>query len=97
MTDILGRAFEGLKKGGYCFFQIPTYSANYSFSMEAYWSDVAANKGMEMHFLPQRSVLELAHRYEVFPLEIQPDASIGNRTSWISNTFLMMKTLARQS
>jgi SAM-dependent methyltransferase len=97
MTDILGRAFEGLKKGGYCFFQLPTYSANYSFSMEAYWSDVAANKGMEMHFLSQKSVLELARRYEVFPIEIQPDASIGNRTCWISNTFLMMKALAPQS
>jgi SAM-dependent methyltransferase len=97
MIDILARAFGGLKSGGYCFFQIPTYSANYSFSIDAYWTGVAANKGMEMHFLPQKTVLELARRHEVFPIEIQPDASIGNRTCWISNTFLMMKTLAPQS
>jgi SAM-dependent methyltransferase len=97
MTDILGRAFSGLKNGGHCFFQIPTYSANYSFSMDAYWTEVAANKGMEMHFLPQKSVLELARGHEVFPVEIQPDAAIGNRTCWISSTFLMMKRLAPPS
>jgi SAM-dependent methyltransferase len=97
MTDILARAFAGLKKGGYCFFQIPTYSADYSFSMESYWTDIASNKGMEMHFLPQKSVIELGRQYEVFPIEIQPDAAIGNRTCWISNTFLMMKTSAQQS
>jgi SAM-dependent methyltransferase len=97
MIDILGATFAGLKNGGYCFFQMPTYSANYSFSMDSYWTDVAANKGMEMHFLPQKSVLELARQHEVFPIEIQPDDVIGNRTCWISNTFLMMKTLAQPS
>jgi hypothetical protein len=44
-----------------------------------------------MHFLPQRNVLELAHQYEVYPIEIQPDGAIGNQTCWISNTFLMRK------
>jgi SAM-dependent methyltransferase len=107
MTEILATAFAGLKKGGYCFFQIPTYSANYSFSMDSYWTDVAANKGMELHCLPQKSVLELARQYEVFPIEIQetngelwrsrPDGAVGNQSYWISNTFLMMKTLAQRS
>jgi 2-polyprenyl-3-methyl-5-hydroxy-6-metoxy-1,4-benzoquinol methylase len=97
MTDILSRAFGGLKNGGHCFFQIPTYSANYSFSMDTYWTYADAHQQMEMHFLPQKTVLELARRHEVFPLEIQPDAAIGNRTCWISNTFLMMKRLAPPS
>jgi SAM-dependent methyltransferase len=96
MTDILAAAFAGLSKGGYCFFQMPTYSANYSFSMDSYWKGVAANKQMEMHFLPQKRVLELARRFEVFPIEIQPDGAIGNRSCWISNTFLMRKRLAQE-
>jgi hypothetical protein len=50
----------------------------------------------ETHFLPQKSVLELARKYGVFPIEIQPDGAIGNRSSWISKTFLMMKTLAEE-
>jgi SAM-dependent methyltransferase len=91
MTDILEEAFAGLKKGGYCFFQVPTYSTNYSFSIDSYWTNVAANKEMEMHFLPQRSVLELARRLDVFPVEVEPDGCIGNQSRWISNTFLMMK------
>jgi hypothetical protein len=91
MTDILAKAFAGIKKGGCCFFQIPTYSADYSFSINSYWSDVAPNKEMEMHFLPQKNVLDLARHYEVFPIAIQPDGCIGNRSRWISNTFLMAK------
>jgi SAM-dependent methyltransferase len=93
MIDILRAAFVGLQKGGYCFFQIPTYSADYSFSTDSYWRDLAANKQMEMHFLPQKSVLELARQSKVFPIEIQPDGAIGNGNCWISSTFLMMKTL----
>ena len=96
MTDILAAAFGGLKEGGCCFFQIPTYSANYSFSVESYWTDVAAKKEMEMHFLPQKNVLELARQHEVFPVEIQPDGAIGNQSRWISNTFLMRKARERK-
>jgi SAM-dependent methyltransferase len=91
MTDILAGAFAGLKTGGYCFFQIPTYSANYSFSIQSYRQNLTAKKKMEMHCLPQKEVLELARQYEVFPVEIQPDDAVGNQGRWISNTFLMRK------
>jgi SAM-dependent methyltransferase len=93
MTDILAGAFGGLKKGGCCFFQIPTYSASYSFSLKSYRKTLAAKKQMEMHGLPQRNVFELARQYEVFPVEIQPDDVTGNQSRWISHTFLMRKAL----
>ncbi|MBV9107012.1 MAG: class I SAM-dependent methyltransferase [Verrucomicrobia bacterium] len=92
MTEILARAFAGLSDGGCCFFQIPTYSASYSFSVKSYWTELAAKKEMEMHFLPQKNVLELARQHEVFPVEIQPDGAIGNQRRWISTTFLMRKS-----
>jgi SAM-dependent methyltransferase len=94
MIDILAGAFAGLKEGGCCFFQIPTYSANYAFSIESYWAEAAARNEMEMHCFPQRNVLELGRQYEVFPVEIQPDGAIGDHGRWISNTFLMRKASA---
>ena len=94
MTDILAGAFAGLKNGGCCLFQIPTFSANYTFSMKSYQKNLTAKKKMEMHCLPQRTVFDLARRYEVFPVEIQPDDVTGNRSRWISNTFLMRKVPA---
>jgi SAM-dependent methyltransferase len=94
MTDILAGAFAGLKNGGCCLFQIPTFSANYSFSMKSYQKNLTAKKKMEMHCLPQRTVFDLARQHEVFPVEIQPDDVTGNQSRWISNTFLMRKVPA---
>ena len=91
MTDILKSAFSGLNAGGIAFFQIPTYALNYSFSVSEYWSAVAKKKTMEMHFLPQKFVLEIGRREGVHPVEIQPDWCIGHPDEWISTTFLMQK------
>jgi 2-polyprenyl-3-methyl-5-hydroxy-6-metoxy-1,4-benzoquinol methylase len=91
MADILMSAFSGLKPGGIAFFQIPTYALNYSFSTADYWNAVAKEKTMEMHFLPQKFVLELGRREGVYPVEIQPDWCIGHPDEWISTTFLMQK------
>ena len=94
VADILSCAFKGLNRGGTAFFQIPTYSKDYSFSVQRYLRQIARNGAMEMHFLPQRTVLELARTHDVFPLEIQPDWCIGNPDRWISSTFLMTKRRA---
>jgi SAM-dependent methyltransferase len=93
IMDILAAAFHGLKPGGVCFFQLPTYAANYSFSVATYLKDSVKSKKMEMHCLPQRLVLEQGRRYGVVPIEIQFDGAAGDRSRWISNTFLMTKTL----
>jgi|SRR5271166_1637307 len=91
-TGILSQAFAGLNRGGCCFFQIPTFSANYTFSFESYWTDIAQAKQMEMHFVPQKSIFELGREHEVYPIEVQRDGAIGKRKDWISNTFLMTKS-----
>ena len=92
IVDILGSAFEGLKRGGAAFFQIPTYADDYSFKIDDYNAGVRAKKQMEMHFVPQRTVFDLAARHRLRPVEVQPDDLIGRWGSWISNTFLMRKT-----
>jgi 2-polyprenyl-3-methyl-5-hydroxy-6-metoxy-1,4-benzoquinol methylase len=91
MADILIRAFSGLNPGGRAFFQMPTYALNYSFSVADYWNALAKEKTMEMHFLPQKFVLEIGRRERVHPVEIQPDWCIGHPDEWISTTFLMQK------
>lgn len=95
MADILKHAFSGLKPGGIAFFQIPTYSLHYHFSLTAYWNTVAQQKTMEMHFLPQKSVFEIGRQEEVHPVETQPDWCIGHPDEWISTTFLMQKCPSR--
>jgi SAM-dependent methyltransferase len=91
MVEILSSVFTALRAGGHCFFQVPTYARDYSFNVDSYWKDLADKKQMEMHFLPQKIVLELAQKSRVFPVEVQPDKCIGNPNNWISNTFLMTK------
>jgi SAM-dependent methyltransferase len=95
MTDVLSLAFKGLKPGGIAFFQIPTYSRDYSFFLAPYLDRAIAERSMELHFLPQHSILELGRIHSVFPVEIQPDWCIGNYDRWISSTFLMVKRDAR--
>lgn len=94
ITDILSRAFAGLNEGGCCFFQVPTFSTDYKFSLDFYWANVARKKEIEMHFLPQKTVFELGRKYKVHPIEIQRDGCIGKRMDWVSNTFLMAKEKA---
>jgi SAM-dependent methyltransferase len=91
MLDILASAFAGLRSGGIAFFQIPTYSKEYSFSTESYFASLAQENTMEMHFLPQRAIFELARRHNLVALEVQPDWCIGHPEMWISNTFLFRK------
>jgi SAM-dependent methyltransferase len=89
--DILRSAFSAVPSGGVCFFQIPTYSTDYRFTLEIFWRDVAVRKQMEMHFVPQPAIFDLAHASGLVPLEVQPDLLTGDRWNWISNTFLLKR------
>ena len=71
--DILDAVFRGLKRGGVAFFQIPTYADDYSFETEDYNTFVRAKKEMEMHFVPQRTIFDLAFRHGLRSVEVQPD------------------------
>jgi len=86
IMDVLHRAFAGLRPGGCAFFQVPTYGAGYAWPSEA-----AKQVGMEMHFVPQRTILAAAHEAGLRVLEVQPDWCVGRDGEWISNTFLLRK------
>jgi SAM-dependent methyltransferase len=90
--DILDAALKGLKRGGIAFFQIPTYSCDYSFVEEEYENFTRTEKAMEMHCVPQRMIFDLAFRHGLQLVEVQPDGMIGGWGSWISNTFLLRST-----
>jgi SAM-dependent methyltransferase len=91
IIDILDHAFHALNPGGIAFFQVPTYSSDYSFNASDYWADVASKKEMEIHFVPQVDILNLAHRHGLVPLEIREDHCIGSYERQVSSTFLMQK------
>jgi hypothetical protein len=46
---------------------------------------------MEIHFVPQRVVFDIARRHGLDVIEVQPDDWLGNSIHWISTTFLFRK------
>jgi 2-polyprenyl-3-methyl-5-hydroxy-6-metoxy-1,4-benzoquinol methylase len=87
---ILNTVLQCLKPGGVAFFQVPTYSRNYSFIAEDYLQH--PSQTMEMHILPQRYVQAIASRQNCEMIEVQPDLYVGS-PDWISNTFLLRKKI----
>ena len=86
ILDVLGRAFAGLRPGGCAFFQVPTYGLGYRHGPE-----YRARGEMEMHAVPQRAVLALAHRAGLAVAEVQADWCVGRPGEWISSTFLLLR------
>ena len=94
ILDVLTRAFAALRPGGYAFFQLPTYARDYSYAASAHVGQISANSAnldMEVHFVPQPVVLDMAHKAGLAVLEVQPDNSVGNHDRWISNSFLLAR------
>ena len=90
IVSIMEQAFEGFKLGGVAYYQVPTYATGYSFDLEKYLGRTT-DRGMEMHFVPQRAIFDLAAERGLQPLEVSPDSMIGNFGRWISTSFLMTK------
>jgi len=91
IIDILKVAFNSLTQDGIAFFQVPVYSKNYSFSAQEYLKTSFENRSMEMHFLSQKAIFQLAKENGMRVLEVRSDHWTGHFDSWISNTFLMRK------
>jgi SAM-dependent methyltransferase len=91
IVDVLEHAFAGLNPGGVAYFQLPTYGLGYEFSAAAYRTAMADITEMEIHFLAQSVVFEIARRHGVDVIEVQPDDWLGNSIHWISTTFLLRK------
>ncbi len=91
MAYLLTRMLAKLRSGGVGFFQLPTYNADYSFSAETYLAR-PENNDIEMHFLPQRILLDLVRRSGCRLLEIREDGwTGGGNMRTLSNTLLVEK------
>jgi 2-polyprenyl-3-methyl-5-hydroxy-6-metoxy-1,4-benzoquinol methylase len=91
IRTILERVFARLRPGGIAYFQVPTYRAGYSFDLNAYLRDDYGKGEMEMHVLPQSTVLRVAAEHGLELLEVIEDPYTGMRPGEVSNTFLMRK------
>ncbi len=92
IAAILDRVFARLNPGGIAYFQVPTYRAGYSFSLDAYLRDDVGKNEMEMHVLPQLAILGMAAAHGLELLEVIEDPWTGMRPGEVSNTFLLRKS-----
>ncbi|HEY3636697.1 MAG TPA: methyltransferase domain-containing protein [Rhizomicrobium sp.] len=90
MRSILDHAFQQLRPGGLAYFQVPTYGKGYQFDLKAYL-DKSSERNMEMHYIPQYAIFDLALKNGMKPLEASPDGMAGKLGHGISTTFLMAK------
>ena len=73
-------------------FQVPVYALGYQFSAETYLA-TSPGKDMEMHFLPQKSILDAAEASGLRLLDLREDTwVIGGSAEWLSNSFVFLKT-----
>jgi SAM-dependent methyltransferase len=91
ILEILRQAFTGLNARGVAVFQVPTHNETYRFSLSEYWRDEAIKKEMEIHFVPQSTVLDIAENCGLRALEVRPDHCVGHFHDWMSNTFVLQK------
>ena len=92
MHRILRDLLDLLRPGGIAFFQIPTYKAGYSFSIDGYLARPNVTD-MEMHYLPQGHLLRLIKECDCEVLEIREDDSTGLSVTAVSNTLLVQKVI----
>ena len=89
--DVLRRTFASLTPRGVALFQIPTWHEGYRFRIADYLA-ADPGAGMELHVVPQRAILELAHRSGLILRDIREDNhTTGEPGRVISNTFVFEK------
>ncbi len=89
---ILDRLLKCLKPNGIGFFQLPTYSLNYTFSIKSYLENDHKTCEVEGHFLQQKSVFEILKNNNCDLIEVITDPRTGSPSREISNSFLIRKT-----
>ena len=92
-AHILRTVLGKLNPGGLAYFQIPTHSVGYSFSVETYLEYAANHQEMEMHAIPQKDLFALVAEAGCELLEIREDNWTGS-PQILSNSILLRK-LAR--
>ncbi len=91
IAAILERLLARLRRGGVAYFQVPTYAADYRFSIADYLAHGLDATHIEMHYLPQREVFRIARDAGCDVLEVREDDWTGRRHIEISNTFLLQR------
>ena len=88
---ILERVFAHLRPGGLAYFQVPTFRVGYEFRMERYLHEEFGQEKMEMHVVPQATIMRVAAQHGLELLEVIEDPYTGMRPGEVSNTFLLRK------
>jgi 2-polyprenyl-3-methyl-5-hydroxy-6-metoxy-1,4-benzoquinol methylase len=90
IRTILDRLLSRLNAGGIAVFQVPTFRADYRFSVSKYLAGPPSTD-MEMHPLPQRHIHDLLDQHSCRLIEVRDDA-LAWRRDMVSQTFLVKKT-----
>lgn len=89
--NILRHAFRALSIGGVAMFQVPVWSRDYTFNIQAYLAGTPGAE-MEMHAIPQRAILELADWQGLVLRDVREDSFLTGRPgAALSNTFTFEK------
>lgn len=91
MVAILERLLARLRAGGVAYFQVPTHAADYAFRLDDYMAHGLGSGHIEMHYLPQRRIFQIARDCGCDVLEVREDDWVGRRHVELSNTFLLRK------
>jgi len=70
-------------------FQVPTFGARYTFSLQNYLA-TPPQLDIEMHCVPQHTVFEIIAEHGCSVREVREDDRVGNH-EWISNTFVVRR------
>lgn len=94
IRGLISKSLVCLKPNGIAIFQVPTFKAGYSFSINAYLNTPSTG-AIEMHFIPQSEVFDIIARAGCRVLEVREDDAIGLSPQLISNTFIVRRLATR--
>lgn len=91
IVAVLQRLLARLQPGGIAYFQVPTHAVGYRFQVDDYLAHGLGANHVEMHYVPQRRIFEIARQAGCEVLEVREDDWVGRREVELSNTFLLRK------
>jgi len=89
ICSMISSSLRSLREGGMAIFQVPTFGARYTFSLQNYLA-TPPQLDIEMHCVPQHTVFEIIAEHGCSVREVREDDRVGNH-EWISNTFVVRR------
>jgi SAM-dependent methyltransferase len=90
IVELIRIALSALKPGGVAMFQVPTYIVGYRFCL-AEWLATEHVLDMQMHCVPQETILKIIATTGCRLIELREDGCTGARDQIVSNTFFCRK------